>query len=252
MLSAGAGQTLSVTFTPTDTADYNSVTATAAINVQPATPVLTWPNPADITYGTALGAAQLDATTSVPGTFVYTPAPGTVLSAGAGQTLSVTFTPTDTADYNSVTTTAAINVQPATPVVTWPNPADITYGTALGATQLDATASVPGTFVYTPALGTVLSAGPGQTLSVTFTPTDTADYNSVTTTATINVQPATPVVTWANPADITYGTALSATQLDATATVPGTFVYTPAPGTVLPAGPARLLSVTFTPTDTAD
>ena len=383
-----------------------------------ATPTITWANPADITYGTALGATQLDATATVPGSFVYTPAAGTVLSAGAGQTLSVTFTPTDTTDYNSVTTTATINVSQAqltvaaadksmtygssvpaftdtitgfvngdnagvisgtpglsttassashpgsypinvdvsglsatnysfaaqdgtltigkaTPTITWANPADITYGTALGATQLDATTTVPGSFVYTPAAGTVLSAGAGQTLSVTFTPTDTTDYNSVTTTATINVSQAqltvaaadksmtygssvpaftytitgfvngddagvisgtpglsttassashpgsyainvdvsglsatnysfaaqdgtltigkaTPTITWANPADITYGTALGATQLDATTTVPGSFVYTPAAGTVLSAGAGQTLSVTFTPTDTAD
>ena len=50
---------------------------------------------------------------------------------------------------------------------------------------------------------------------------------------------ATPTITWSTPADITYGTALSATQLNATASVPGTFVYTPAAGTVLNAGAAR-------------
>ena len=41
----------------------------------------------------------------------------------------------------------------------------------------------------------------------------------------------TPLITWANPEDITYGTLLSATQLNATADVAGTFVYTPAIGT---------------------
>src|SRR5205809_4507977 len=40
-------------------------------------------------------AAQLNATATVTGTFAYTPAAGTVLSAGSGQMLSVTFTPTD-------------------------------------------------------------------------------------------------------------------------------------------------------------
>src|SRR5205823_11114381 len=45
---------------------------------------------------------------------------------------------------------------------------------------------------YSPAAGTVLSAGKGQTLSVTFTPTDTVDYTTATTRATINVAPATP------------------------------------------------------------
>jgi len=37
-----------------------------------------------------------------------------------------------------------------TPNITWSNPAPITYGTALGPTQLNATASVPGSFTYTP------------------------------------------------------------------------------------------------------
>ena len=182
-----------------------------------ATPVITWATPADITYGTALGATQLNATANTPGTFVYTPAAGTVLNAGAGQTLSVTFTPTDAANFTTATKTVSINVLKATPVITWATPADITYGTALSATQLNATANTPGTFVYTPVAGTVLNAGAGQTLSVTFTPTDAANFTTATKTVSINVLKATPVITWATPADITYGTALGATQLNATA-----------------------------------
>ena len=87
-----------------------------------------------------------------------------------------------------------------------------------------------GTFAYTPAAGTVLDAGAAQTLSVTFTPADAANYTNATKAVAINVLKATPVITWATPADIVYGTALSATQLNATTTVPGTFVYTPAAG----------------------
>ena len=45
-----------------------------------------------------------------------------------------------------------------------------------------------------------------------------------------------PVLSWAAPAAITQGTALGATQLNATANVPGTFVYSPTAGTVLPVG----------------
>jgi hypothetical protein len=240
---------LSVSFTPTDAANYTTATKTVSINVLKATPVITWPTPADIIYGTALGATQLNATANVPGTFVYTPAAGTILSAGAAQTLSVTFTTEDAANYNTATATVLINVLKATPVLTWPTPADIVYGTALSTAQLNATANVPGTFVYTPAAGTVLHAGAGQTLSVTFTPTDAANYTSATATALITVSKVTTTVTWATPADIVYGTALGASQLNATASVPGTFAYTPAAGTVLTAGAARTLSVTFTPTD---
>src|SRR6185436_5810399 len=129
-----------------------------------ATPVITWANPADIVYGTALSATQLNATTTIPGTFVYTPPATTVLSAGAAQTLATTFTPTDTANYNSANKSVAITVLKATPVITWTNPAHNVYVSALSATQLNATTTVPGAFVYTPAAGTVLSAGAGQSL----------------------------------------------------------------------------------------
>ncbi len=99
-------------------------------------------------------------------------------------------------------------VSKATPVITWSTPAAIPYGTALSSTQLDATANVPGAFSYTPAAGTVLSGG-NQTLSVTFTPTDTTDYTTATKTITINVTTAGLTVTWPKPAAITYGTPLS-------------------------------------------
>ena len=120
-------------------------------------------------------------------------------------------------------------VAKTTPTITWATPAAITYGTALSATQLDATSGgVAGTFVYTPASGTVLSAGSNQTLSVAFTPSDTTDYNSANGSTTITVNKAAPQISWTAPAAITYGTALSATQLDATSGgVAGTFVYTP-------------------------
>ena len=76
-----------------------------------------------------------------------------------------------------------------TPVITWENPADITYGTALSGTQLNATADVDGTFVYTPALGTFLDAGFAQELKVDFTPDDTDKYETASKTVFINVAP---------------------------------------------------------------
>ncbi|QPH37832.1 Ig-like domain-containing protein [Pedobacter endophyticus] len=242
-------QTLTVDFTPTDAANYNATSKTVSINVSKATPVITWANPSAITYGTALSATQLNATSNVPGNFVYTPASGTVLAVGL-QTLTVDFTPTDAANYSVTSKTVSINVGKATPVITWANPSAITYGTALSATQLNATSNVPGSFTYTPASGTILGAGM-QTLTVNFTPTDAVNYNATSKTVSINVGKATPVITWANPADITYGTALSATQLNATSNVAGSFTYTPASGTVLGAG-MQTLTVDFTPTDAAN
>jgi hypothetical protein len=73
-----------------------------------------------------------------------------------------------------------------TPTVTWPAPANITSGTELSGMQLDATASVPGMFVYTPPAGTVLSAGT-QRLSVTFKPADGKGYTKETMSVPITV-----------------------------------------------------------------
>ena len=58
-------------------------------------------------------------------------------------------------------------------------------------------------------------------------------------------------INWPTPAAITYPTPLSATQLDATANVAGTFIYVPASGTVLNAGTQKLI-VTFTPSQSAN
>ena len=63
-------------------------------------------------------------------------------------------------------------------MITWANPAQITYGTPLSASQLNATASTAGTFDYTPGLGTLLQAGTGQTLAVNFTPDDPLDEST--------------------------------------------------------------------------
>ncbi len=213
-----------------------------------AVPAITWNNPAAITFGTALDATQLNASTSTFGTFAYTPDTGTILSAGDDQVLSVLFTPNNPLAFRSVTETVLIDVNKADPVVTWVDPAAIDFNTPLSDTQLDATADTDGTFVYTPAAPAVLAAG-SQTLSVTFTPDDSANYNEVIQTATLVVNPIDPVVTWSDPAEITFGTELDDTQLNATVDMDlaGTFVYTPAADTVLDAGLDQVLSVTFTP-----
>ena len=110
------------------------------------------------------------------------------------------------ANYNPATSVdRSFTVAKATPLITWNNPAEIIYGTALSGTQLNATASVPGTFVYTPAAGMVLGAGSGQTLSVSFTPTDTGNYNTNTATVQINVLKANQTISFGPLSDKTYG-----------------------------------------------
>jgi hypothetical protein len=202
VLAVGS-QTLSVTFTPTNAANYTPSTATASVTltVNKATPTITWVTPAAISYGTKLSGTQLDASSTVAGTFAYSPASGTVLGVG-NNSLTATFTPTNTTDYTTATASVTLTVNKGTPAITWGAPKAITYGTALSATQLDATATVAGTFAYSPAAGTVLSAGQ-QTLNVTFTPTNTADYATATAKVTLTVNPAPSFTLSASPASLT-------------------------------------------------
>ncbi len=142
--------------------------------------------------------------------------------------------------------------------LTWKTPRGIDYGTALSSTQLNAAVTldkhpVAGTYTYTPAAGTVLEGGL-DTLSVVFSPDDT--NQTVSGSVVIDVKAVKPVLSWPAPSSISYPTALSGTQLDATATyqgnpVAGTFSYSDPSGTVLNVGTAKMVA-TFTPSDTAD
>jgi hypothetical protein len=73
-----------------------SDTVTLSMTALTADVALEWAAPGAIVYGTPLGPAQLNATSSESGTFAYTPAAGTVLDAGT-HALSVVFTPGDPA-----------------------------------------------------------------------------------------------------------------------------------------------------------
>ncbi len=247
ILNAGDDQQLSVEFTPDDLVNFEVTTATVFIDVLREDPVITWDTPDPIDFGTPLSATQLDASADVPGTFSYTPDLGAILASGDGRVLSTTFTPVDTTNFNVVSTSVFIDVLKGVPVVTWADPDPIVFGTALSSTQLNATADVDGTFSYIPPAGIFMLPGNNQTLSVTFTPTDATNFESVTETVQIDVLKADPVITWNDPADIIVGTALGTEQLNAEASVSGTFEYDPNLGTVLSVGDGQTLSVTFTP-----
>ncbi len=167
---------------------------------------ITWTNPAAIVYGTALTEAQLNATASGPGAFMYTPSLGTVLPVGTN-TLLVTFTPFYPAAYSSLSASVTIVVQTAPSVVTWSNPAPIIYGTPLSlSTQLIATANIQGSFVYLPTNGAMLNVGT-YSLTTVFTPLDTNDYTGATNFVDIQVTPA-PLSITANSLSKTYGQTL--------------------------------------------
>jgi len=90
-------------------------------------------------------------------------------------------------NYNIEFISADFEILKATPFITWTNPADIYNNEALSATQLNATASVDGTFTYDPDFGAYLNVGDNQPLNTEFLPEDNVNYNNVIATVYINV-----------------------------------------------------------------
>jgi len=72
-----------------------------------------------------------------------------------------------------------------------------------------------------------------------------ANYSIVITSGTLTIDKATQTIAWSDPAGITYGTALSGAQLNATVTGvsggsgPGALSYSPVSGTILSADPDK-------------
>jgi hypothetical protein len=141
--SASAVYSATVTVSSTETVKAiavatgftDSQVASGAYTInRPVVPAINWAAPAPIAYGTPLGSAQLNATTTVAGNFVYSPPAGTVLTVGQ-QTLKTTFTPTDTTAYTTATASVPIVVTLATPALS-----------GLGSSMNPSLASSPVTF----------------------------------------------------------------------------------------------------------
>jgi hypothetical protein len=190
-----AKNTLTWTFTPTSVGPWYfraagtdsvgvSNSADAVVNVGRVSATFAI-SPIAFTYngsmqGPAIVSSPADATYSISGT-------PSAVTAG-----SYSMTATAIGGFSGTSGPTIWRVGKATPTVTWAAPLPIAYGIALSNAQLNATASVPGSFAYSPGAGTLLGPGSGQALSVTFLPADAIDYNSVTAATAIEVDMPPP------------------------------------------------------------
>jgi large repetitive protein len=183
---------------------------------KPVTPTVSFTGaPATATYGSNFTVAASSNSTSTP-TFTATGACtinvttlAVTMTSGIGTcTMKASWAANDV--YAAATATQTTSAEKAASVITWATPAPVTYGTPLSATQLNATANVPGTFVYSPAAGKVLAAGV-QSLSVKFTPTTTSDYTTVSDDVDLTVNPVgtTTTITKNTPDPSTVGHAVT-------------------------------------------
>jgi hypothetical protein len=161
--------------------------------------ITTWPSASAITLGQALSASTLSGgSASVSGTFAFT-SPATIPAAAGSYPASVTFTPSDTVHYTTVTGTVSVTVNDshtAAPTVSGLAPADglVEGGTSVtitgngftGATAVrfgSVTATsftvASDTQIVAVAPGTSLTAGtPSKTVNVSVTTTAGASGNT--------------------------------------------------------------------------
>jgi hypothetical protein len=166
--------------------DYNAAApASRQFTINKATAVITLGNLAQTFDGTPKSASAATIPAGLNVTLTYSQGGVPVTSPTNAGSYDVTATVND-ADYQG-STSGTLVIGKGKPVITWQSPQDITYGTALGSNQLNATANVAGAFTYTPAAGVVPHAGAGQPLQVTFAPEDTNNYEAVSASVTINV-----------------------------------------------------------------
>ncbi len=198
--------------------------------------------------GTAHSVGVLTTPAGLASTVTYNGAASPPTAAG-------TYTVVATVHNGSVsgTTTGTLRIAKATPVLTWPAPASVVYGTALSTQQLNATATLAsrplaGTFTWSPGMGTVPPTG-SAALQATFQPADTANIaaGSVQTTLTVLPAPASLALTAsANPATAGVPFTLSTTLLLAPATDANAAVQFTDNGSSLGSVPVQSGSATLT------
>jgi hypothetical protein len=203
VLDAGYEQLLTVTFTPQNTSQYATATATTQINVLKAPLTVTaenkvWQKGTPFPTLTALysglvngdSASEIDAPPALSTTATESSPEGVYpITLGEGTDNNYALN-----NVNGSFTVTTKNI----PTVSAANDLSVTYGTPMSAIlpqlQLSASAggqAVPGSFSYDgldPSI--VLPAGNDQVLSITFTPNDTGTYATVSTNVIIDVAKA--------------------------------------------------------------
>ena len=190
---AGSGDYASVL--PSAPLYFDIFKANATINVTP------YNETYDGRSYTAIGTV-----TGVSGNLIGLNLSGTTHTNVATYTDRWTFTDM-TGNYNNASGTITDVIAKATPTITiLPTASGITYGQTLASSTLNGgNASVAGSFTWTTPVTAPSAGSPPE--SVTFTPTDTADYNDATAGVLINVQQATPTFSELTTSPtIVYGT----------------------------------------------
>jgi outer membrane protein OmpA-like peptidoglycan-associated protein len=192
---------------------YNPVTSSnVTFTFTQATQTVSFATPSAMTVGDAnqsltySASSGLTVTLTSNSTAICVISSSSVVAEDEG-TCSITASQAGNSNYSAATSvTRTFSISPAIsnssgsaktdPELIWYDPEYIKFGTALSSRQLNASASVPGSYFYSATIGTVLPVG-DHAVSVTFIPSNKSKYNSISARVTVTVlgQVTTPTPT---------------------------------------------------------
>ena len=202
---SGTGYTADITLTAQWTLDAPTVTITGA----PGEPV-TYGEKITLTATASHAASGLtytyqwykgDSTTPIPGANQSTLTLKTVADSGS-YTVKVTASDTDGLTAEETSGAVIVSIGKANPVTTWPTASSITYGQSLSESDLTGGVAVPGTFAWENV--SINPTSGSHSYTVTFTPTDAANYNSAEAQVTVSVAKKTLTPSVASVQDKVY------------------------------------------------
>lgn len=218
--------TVKVTASDTDGLTAEETSGAVIVSIGKANPVTVWPTASPITYGDSLSESVLTGGQAVDGTFAWKD--GSVNPASGSHSYTVTFTPTDKANYNSVEQSVTVQVNKATLTPSVASVADKTYD---GNTSTTGTIKLEGAVLgENPTAGGVFTfvdadAGTNKTVKVTVTLGDSWASNYVLAetelTTKANITPKTVGLTWSGHDDLVYDGEPVSVTAEATGLVDG-------------------------------
>jgi hypothetical protein len=226
--SAGAGSSIGVsvsglTLTGPKAEDYAPMPPALTANITPADPIVTlWPTASTITYGQTLAASTLSGGSATPpGSFAFT-TPSTAPNIGTAPQ-SVTFTPTDTANYRTAIGSVSVTVNSKALTVTGIVADSKVYDNTTNATLIVSNALLAGvvsgdtvTLSTTNAVGAFADKKVGTNKLVTVSGltllgADTGKYTLTQPTTNADITPASLAVTGITAGDKIYDSTTNAT-----------------------------------------
>lgn len=243
ILEAGSHKIL-VTFTPSDTLNYNVLSKELDITVEKATQEIVFPTASSITYEDKLSKAELIGGSTDLGTFTFVE-PDKVLEVGT-HSVQVKYTPNDTKNYveqlQNISVTVVKKVQP----IEYPKLEGITYGDSLSASRMLGGSTDIGNFYFAEP-NKMYNAGT-YTVLVKYKPNDTKNYEEQSKELEIKVSKYTESINFPTVDALTYEDTLADAKLVGGDIEKGTFTFE-SPETVLPAG-SNIVKLIYTPKDT--